>query len=594
MTNTMERTAVGRDHSPAPVSRRAFTVIDDLPGLLRVWPALTDGYKPVALDLETYGDYPADALDPYRGDIRLLTVMPSGLAPVVFDLRALGYAAADWSELIRHREVLGHNLRFDGAWLLEKLGLRVPRMFCTMTAAKLLSNGTELRNDLGAVLERFLSVSVVKDQGASDWGGMFLTDDQLEYAANDVRHLPALHAELTVNLKEQGLLDVFDLEMVLLPTVIDMQHEGMFVSRPTLQTILDSATSLKRTFEPELKRHLGFWKNFMSYNQVRDAFGKIGVELPDTSFETLKPVEHPAAGVLLRYRAADMERRQAESLLKTVQTDGRIRCQFKPIGPETGRFASSDPNLQNVKAAGRLRSAFSTPDPGRCLVVADYSQIELRVAAHFSQDREMLGAFAAGIDLHTKTAASVLCKAPEEVTKADRKLAKGLNFGLTYGQGPKGFVKYMRNKFDTVLTLKEAEDYIAAFFNLYQGLAQWHRDAWEAAPRVTEGRTVTGRRRLIPEGEPNWKRFQAKINFVVQGSCADGLKLAMRDLHRKLPDQSKLIATVHDELLVECPRARAEEVLSITQDAMTTPFTRLFPGMPVRVDGKVCSHWGEK
>jgi DNA polymerase I len=588
----MERTAVGRDHCQAPESRRAFTFIDNPTVLADVWPQLI-GHDGLSLDLETYGDYRDHALDPYRGEVRLLTVARRGQDPVVFDLKALGYRSADWPSLFEGREVIIHNAPFDAAWLLQKLNVRLPRVFCTLAGAKLLSNGDpDLRNDLGSVLDRFLSVSVVKELGGSDWGGLFLCESQLAYAARDVQHLHALRDELEVNLKAMGLWNVFRLEMQLIPTVIDVQAHGMPVCRQKLRDVLEAATAKRRSFEPGLKAHLGYWKNFNSYDQVRDAFAKVGVTLEDTSESTLVPCEHPAAKLLLKYREADMERRQAESLLAALHPDGRIHCQFKALGPETGRFASSGPNLQNI-GNGPLRSCF-VPAEGNAFVVCDYSQIELRLGAWVSKDSAMLRAFESGEDLHTQTAAAVLGKPKADVTKEDRKLAKALNFGLLYGQQAKGFVRYVRDKFDLTLTEGQAKDYITEFFKLYEGLARWHRAARQAVSEVTEGRTVTGRRRLLTESDPDWKRFQARVNYVIQGGCADALKLAMVTLASKLPKEARIIATIHDEIVAECPRSLGEEVLRLTQAAMTNAFERLFPGLPVQVDGKVCSHWGEK
>ena len=133
-----------------------FELVRDPGALRRVWPGLREPAGALALDLETYGDRPADALDPHRGEIRLLTLMRSGASPVIFDLRALGYRAADWAGLFAGREVIGHNLHFDAAWLLEKLGVRLANLFCTWSAAKLLSNGdARTSNALGPVLGGF-------------------------------------------------------------------------------------------------------------------------------------------------------------------------------------------------------------------------------------------------------------------------------------------------------------------------------------------------------------------------------------------------------------------------------------------------------
>ena len=571
-----------------------FEFVGD-PGVLRqVWPGVQEADGALALDLETYGDQPAEALDPFRGEIRLLTVMVPGGRPVILDLKALGYRAADWAGLFAGREVIGHNLHFDAAWLLEKLGVRLPQMFCTWSAAKLLSNGDpRASNALGPVLDRFLGVAVPKALGVSDWGSLMLTEGQLDYAARDVMHLHALKDKLTEALTVSGLGKTFELEMALLPVVVDMESAGMPVCREKLAEVLAQAETTRKGHEADLRVHLGTGINLDSPKQVRTAFETLGVELPNTNEETLKACPHPAAAAMLAYRAAEVVRRQAVALLEAVTPAGRIHGAFKPLGTETGRFSSSDPNLQNI-VRGLLRGCFGPNDPRRILVVADYSQIELRVAAWFAGDETMLQAFRAGQDLHTLTAATVLNKPIAEVTKADRQLAKAVNFGLLYGQSAAGLVRYARTTYGVELTDSAAANIRREFFKHYRGLTAWHRSARSKGSKTNEGRTVIGRRRLLGEGASDWERFQAQVNYVVQGSCADGLKYALVALVAQLPREARIIGTVHDEILVECPRESAQTVLETVRDAMLGACRRLFGDLPVEVEGKVCETWADK
>jgi DNA polymerase I len=556
--------------------------------------ALSVPDAPIGLDLETYGDRKSDALNAYRGDIRLLTVTLPGQEPESFDLKSLGYDAADWGALVRNREVIGHNLRFDSTWLLEKLSIRIPRPFCTWSAAKVLSNGDlTARNDLGAVLDRALGVKLPKDQGTTDWGSLVLTEGQLHYARDDVRHLHALRHKLEAELQSAGLWETFALEMALLPAVVDMQAAGMPVDREKLERVIDQATRKAKAHEGDLKKHLGAWINFDSPDQLQEAFAAVGVELENTDADTLKTCTHPAAGLLLAYRAAEMERRQAESLRDAVSVDGRIHAEFKPLGTATGRFSSANPNLQNI-ARGPLRECFAPGNPDTVLIVSDYSQIELRAAAWFSKDAAMLEAFQQGKDLHTLTAAAVLNKPVTEVTKADRQLAKAVNFGLLYGQSAAGLVRYAKTSYGVELTEESAARIRREFFKHYRGLANWHKAAWEKVSETKEGRTVIGRRRLLGEAASDWDRFQAQVNYVVQGSCADGLKHALVDLASQLPREARLIGTIHDEVVVESPRVLSDRVLALTQEAMKQAFSKLFMGLPVDVEAKVCGSWGEK
>jgi len=579
---------------PAQPCPGAFEFIRDLGALRRVWPRLQEAAGALALDLETYGDRPAEALDPYRGEIRLLTVMAPSGPIVIFDLQALGYDAANWAKLFAGREVIGHNLHFDAAWLLQKLAVRLPRVFCTWSAAKLLSNGDpRASNALGPVLERFLGVTVPKVLGVSDWGSLVLTEGQVDYAAGDVAYLHALKEKLSAILSSADLGRTFELEMALLPVVVDMESLGMPVRREKLAEVLAQAEATRKGHEAELKVHLGIGINFDSPKQLRTAFGALGVELSNTNEETLTACSHPAAKVVLAYRAAEVVRRQAVALLEAMTPAGRIHAAFKPLGTETGRFSSSDPNLQNI-VRGPLRGCFGPTDPGRVLAVADYSQIELRVAAWFAEDQTMLQAFRAGQDLHILTAATVLNKPVAEVTKADRQLAKAVNFGLLYGQSAAGLVRYARTTYGLELTDSAAAKIRREFFKHYRGLAAWHRSARAKGSKTNEGRTVIGRRRLLGEGASDWERFQAEVNYVVQGSCADSLKDALVTLAAQLPPEARIIGTVHDEILVECPREGAQTVLEIVRAAMLGACWQLFNDLPVEVEGKACETWAEK
>jgi DNA polymerase I len=250
-----------------------------------------------------------------------------------------------------------HNARFDAAWVLEKLGVRLPNVFCTLTACQLLSQGDRtLANDLGAALERYLGVKIPKCFGKSDWGGMFLVEDQLRYAAEDVQYLHALRDKLEEELKAAKLWGTFQLEMLLLPVVVDMQSAGIPISRERLGKVLEEAEVQRKEYADQLKTHLG-WINLDSPDQVLKAFKGVGVDLTDTAEKTLKDCLHPAAEILLEYRAKEKVCQQVETLREAICSDGRIHAEFKPMGTDTGRFASSSPNMQNI-GRGPLRSCF--------------------------------------------------------------------------------------------------------------------------------------------------------------------------------------------------------------------------------------------
>src|SRR5262249_9721606 len=229
---------------------------------------------------------------------------------------------------------------------------------------------------------------------------------------------------------------------------------------------------------------------------------------------------------------------------------GRIHAGWRQLGANSGRMACTKPNLQNLPRDQRYRRCF-VARPGHVLVKADYSQIELRIAAKLAGEERMIAAYRAGQDLHTLTASQILGKA--EVTRADRQLAKAVNFGLLYGMGARGFRVYARSHYGVELSEAQARQYRQAFFDAYPGLARWHRRVGRSGGHPVEPRTLAGRRRL------GVVRFNDKLNCPVQGTGADGLKRALALLwerRRECPGAVPVLV-VHDEIVVECDAAQA-------------------------------------
>jgi DNA polymerase-1 len=297
--------------------------------------------------------------------------------------------------------------------------------------------------------------------------------------------------------------------------------------------------------------------------------------------------------LLLAYREAIKRAQQAEALLSHVEADGRIHARFEPTGTVTGRFSSKDPSLQNI-ARAELREAF-TPRQGCRLIVADYSQVELRAAAAVAGESKMIDAYKSGADLHRLTAANVLGKAECDVTKEDRQLAKAVNFGLLYGQTARGLVRYAAAAYGVHLTEDQSRAIRSTFFRTYTRLRQWHGESHNRAENgATEVRTRTGRRRLIPDSADDWERFTALVNTPVQGGTADGMKRAIILVSQRLPQTARIVSTVHDELVVECPDDLAEECRVIVSDAMVDAMAKLYPEVPIEVEANICENWSEK
>jgi DNA polymerase-1 len=549
----------------------------------------------LALDIETYGYEKNDGLDPWKGDIRLLTLGVQGHPPWLLDLREIGYQLGELQPALQSAEVIVHNANFDLLWLAEKCGIRITHAFCTLTAARLLSAGTRQGNDLDQCLQRDLGVPAGPDMSKSDWGSLLLTEQQIRYAARDVVHLDQLADRQRQLLEEAGLLGVFRLEMDLLPAIVAMELSGMGVDRERLTLLRDRSQKEAQENTQNLRQLLNAQTlNPNSPKQLVAALERAGLATESTDEESLLKInDGKIIPVILRFRRAEKSAQQATKLLGTIAHDGRIHGRFDPTGTMTGRFSSSRPNLQNI-GRGPLRECF-VPAKNHKLIVADYSQVELRLASVIAGEKKMISAYQDGYDLHRETAAAVLGKPLEQITKEDRQLAKAVNFGLLYGQGAEGLVKYAAANYGVTLTSSEAKIIHARFFEAYPALGTWHRQCWRSAAQGSlEARTVLNRRRLVPSVATDWERFTALVNTPVQGGSADGLKRAMLRIHNTLPTGARLICTVHDEIIVEAPEALAASVCELVRATMRDEMALLFPAVPIEVEAQVCENWGQK
>ena len=377
-------------------------------------------------------------LDPWRGEIRLLSFQLPDLVPWLIDLRATGYGLGELGKVLEATEVIGHNIKFDALWLARKCNVHLLKMFDTSSASRILSNGdSKLGNRLAQVADRYLGIELRKDQGRSDWGALMLLAEQIQYAVQDVEHLHALKEKLDAELKAEALMGVLRLEMALLPVVVGMELIGFCVDWKNFEEIAAEATQERDQVAQTVNNLLGTRDvNLNTPVQLLKALRGLGIALKNTKEDSLSQCRHPVADAILEYRKWKKLKEDVESCIHAIRPDGRIHGYFDPLGTDTGRFSSSEPNMQNI-TRGELRTAF-VASVGNVLVIADYSQIELRVAAYFSGDKKMIEAFVNGEDLHTKTASIVLDKPAKDITKEDRQLAKALNYGFLYGQYDQG------------------------------------------------------------------------------------------------------------------------------------------------------------
>jgi DNA polymerase I-like protein with 3'-5' exonuclease and polymerase domains len=577
--------ALPRGVSSAPVP---YQLVTDTASLATVLTALAEPTL-IGLDLETTG------LDSRTDRVRLLSLavptVDGSTYAYLIDCFALDPAPL-WERLAA-KDLIIHNAHFDLAFL-AKLGFApAGKVYDTMLVAQLLVAGRNERATLAACCERWLGRSLDKAEQMSDWSGE-LTGDQLAYAARDVQVLGPLLKMLGAKLKEVGVIDAAKIEQRCLPAVVWMGQHGVRLDRQRWLELARSADEEAERVREELNEAAPSrpesalfpepW-NWDSTQQAKEALGLAGCSVDDTSDETLAWVDHPLAQLLRRYRLARKRGgTYGTDWLARVANDGRVYPSGRQLGAASGRMSCSDPNMQQLPR-GDYRRCVAAP-PGRVLVKADYSQIELRIAAKISGDAALLDAYHRGEDLHARTARNVL--GIEDVTKQHRQLAKALNFGLLYGMGARGFRLYAKSQYGLDLSEDEARRYRDAFFQTYPGLAAWHRHV--RSRRAMETRTLAGRRRLLNDKTPDTHR----LNTPVQGTGADGLKLALGLLWERrdqVPGAFPVLA-VHDEIVVECDAAQGETVATWLKAAMVEAMAPLIDPIPVQVEVRIGTTWG--
>jgi DNA polymerase-1 len=391
--------------------------------------------------------------------------------------------------------------------------------------------------------------------------------------------LHRLHASLRAQLEAHEQWELYrTLEHPLIGVLADMERAGVALDAGVLlemsRRAAEDITRLKR----ELVELAGEEINFESGPQVAKLlFEKLGLKprgrTPGGAWSTRSDVleelaaSHPFPARLLEYRVlTKLQSTYLEALPLGVDArDGRVHTTFEQAGAATGRLASRDPNLQNIPMRtplGRaIRRAFVAP-PGRRLVGADYSQIELRVMAHLSGDARLIAAFESGEDVHANTARQIFGVGAGDLDPALRARAKIVNFGVMYGMGARSLSQQMG------IGLAEAQDFIQGYFRVYAGVREFLDRTVEEARRDGFVKTLLGRRRYLPElasghGGARALAERAAINTPIQGSAADLMKLAMVRVHRALPrvaPSARLLLQVHDELLLECSAADGDAV----------------------------------
>ena len=428
------------------------------------------------------------------------------------------------------------------------------------------------------------------------------------FAREDAAGVLFLAKKQEKQLKEEGMLSLMrEVEMPLLYVLFDMEQAGFQVDGKVLSALGVEFTRAAEELKEEVYRLTGVRGfNLNSTQQL----GKVLFEdlnLPhgkktqrgySTDADTLEKLSdlHPCIAPILKYRqAVKLNSTYIDALLRKMDSTGRVHSSFDQTGTATGRISSSEPNLQNIPVRtdmGReIRKAFVVR-PGYILADADYSQIELRVMAHFSGDEAMVDAFQKGQDIHTRTAAEVYGVPMDQVTREMRSSAKAVNFGLVYGISEFGLARNIG------VSRRQAADFIARYFERYPGVKKFMDEAVKKGYEQGYAVTMMGRRRQLPElksGNANVRSFgeRAAMNTPVQGTAADIIKLAMVRVHDALKKEglkARLILQVHDELLIEAPKEEQETVGRILRECMEQVFAL---AVPLVAEVKMGNSWFE-
>lgn len=607
------------------LSSPSFTYIERGEGLKAAVSKLTR-YPLIGIDIETTG------LDPIHDQILLIQLGTEDHV-YVFDARSLAEGVQELRSVISNPNILklGQNLSFEWCFLEHnRLPLR-GKLLDTMIGGKLINLGRKAKNSLGALVERYLGQTMEEKEELQKsfigHEGPF-TQEQLEYAARDVSVLFPLYKALRVKLRTEELTHIFRLECRALPAFASMKYNGFYLDveyykqllvekealrdQQALDVIrqLDRAGALEPYVNPETgdllihpdsvgkgaKKIKGF--NLGSTAQLQPALKRYGVpvekSLDKNALAFLAP-DHEIIRLYLQYKELSTACSQIKKLIGHAENyaDHRIRAGYRQLGTDTGRASCADPNLQQVKRDKEYRAGFKAT-PGHVLVIADYSQLELRIAAECSGEERMAQAYREGADLHTRTASLMLGKSEDEVTKPERQSSKIMNFGALYGSGATSIRKQAVAQYGVDMTLKEAEEKLNQWRRAYPQLIGWQKTQGGGTGLVVY--TLMGRRRLLVPGVTD--KYTVRLNTQVQGSGGDCMKAALALLWEQYLESSpdiRLVACVHDEAVLEVPEAKADEAQIVLKECMESAAYEVgITNVPILAEPGSGSDWSAK
>lgn len=484
---------------------------------------------------------------------------------------------------------IGHHLKYD-AHIFANHGIIIQGWYFDTMLASYVLNAAATRHGMDDVARVYLSHLTTTFEQIAGKGAKQKTFNQIElevaahYAAEDAHVTYRLYEVLSAKLQPfPELVNILhNIEMPVARVLTGMEEDGIKLDHAFLDQLSVEFSETMQTLENQATELAGEAFNIASPKQVGEVlFDKLGIKggkktatgQYSTSESVLEKIEHPLAEVILEHRGlAKLKNTYTDRLVEqSHDTTHRVHTSYHQALTATGRLSSTDPNLQNIpirtQIGRQIRKAFIAPE-GRVLLAADYSQIELRLMAHFSQDDALVHAFQHGQDVHRRTASEVLSIAIEDVTNDQRRQAKAVNFGLLYGMSEFGLIRQLG------FTREESQNYIKQYFHRYPGIYEYMQRTRQLALEQGFVETILGRRLYTPDIDARNMMVRkaaerAAINAPLQGSAADIIKIAMIEVDKILPkDQAKLLLQVHDELVFEADESIAEELSRQITDVM--------------------------
>lgn len=612
--------AVEESLDPALAAKGSYDCIQTREQL-DAWIAKLESAHEFAFDTET------DALDAMQANLVGLSFctepgsgcyIPVGHtypgAPLQLDLRETLDALRPLLESPQHRK-LGQHGKYD-IHVLRRHGVNVDGYADDTMLESFIWNSSATRHDMDSLAKRYLGYDTIKFEDVAGKGAKQIPfsevaiDDATGYAAEDADITLRLHRVLSAKLATIPALEQVyrEIEIPLVPVLARMEANGILIDADELRrqsadlsrrmlAAQQKATELAgRTFNLDSPKQL----QALLFDELKlPALVKTPTGQPSTNEEALEAIadQHELPRIILEYRGlAKLRSTYTDKLPEMINpATGRVHTSYHQAGAATGRLSSTDPNLQNIPIrtddGRRIRKAFIAPK-GCKLVACDYSQIELRIMAHLSEDAGLLRAFAAGADIHRATAAEVFGKPLEDVSGNERRAAKAINFGLMYGMSAFGLAKQLD------IGRGEAQDYIALYFNRYPGVREFMERTRKDAHERGFVETVFGRRLYLDNINARNQGLRAgaeraAINAPMQGTAADIIKRAMIDIDRWIAahaDRARMLLQVHDELVFECDE---DFVDTLVQEATARMSASAELRVPLVIDSGVGDNWDE-